>query len=113
LLEGVKLARDPARDPALAPHLAGLLIPGEPPAGDKDLMRFIESNLAVYGHPTSTVPMGGPADPWAVVDSRGAVRGVHGLRVVDASIIPQAPSTVTNLTTIMLAERIHRLVYAP
>jgi choline dehydrogenase len=112
LLEGVKLARDLARDPALAPHLAGLLIPGELPTGDEDLLRFIEANLAVYGHPTSTAPMGGPADPWAVVDARGAVKGVHALRVVDASIIPQVPSTVTNLTTIMLAERIHRLVYA-
>jgi choline dehydrogenase len=112
LLEGVKLARDLAHDPAVAPYLAGLLIPGELPSGDADLMQIIESNVAVYGHPTSTVPMGGPADPWAVVDSRGAVKGLDALRVVDASIIPRVPSTVTNLTTIMIAERIHRLVYA-
>ena len=112
MLEGVKLARDLARDPALAPYLAGRLIPAELPDEDEDLIRFIQSNLAVYGHPTSTAPMGGPGDPWAVVDSRGAVNGLDALRVVDASIIPHVPSTVTNLTTIMLAERIHRLVYA-
>ena len=56
--------------------------------------------------------MGGSSDPWAVVDSVGAVKGVSGLRIVDASIIPEVPSAVTNLTVIMLAERIHQRVYA-
>ena len=65
-----------------------------------------------YGHPTSTVPMGGSGDPWAVVDSVGAVKGVSGLRVADASIIPEVPSSTTNVTTIMLAERIYQRVYA-
>ena len=55
--------------------------------------------------------MGGPADPQAVVDPVGTVKGVSGLRVVDASIIPDIPSTVTNLTVMMLAERIHQRVY--
>lgn len=50
--------------------------------------------------------MGGDADGAAVVDAAGRVRGVQGLRVVDASIFPEIPSTPTNLTTIMLAERI-------
>ena len=48
----------------------------------------------------------GDADRFGVVDSRGRVRGMQGLRVVDASIFPEIPSTPTNLTTIMLAERI-------
>ena len=48
------------------------------------------------------VIVGGPADEWAVVDA-----GLHGLRVVDASIIPSMPSTPTHLTVIMLAEHIH------
>jgi choline dehydrogenase len=47
-----------------------------------------------------------------VVDSLGVVKGLSGLRVVDASIIPRAPSTVTNLTTITLAERIYQRAYA-
>lgn len=111
MLEATKLARALAADPALAPLLADELAPGYDGGDDSELMRIVESNFAVYGHPTSTVPMGGPADPWAVVDSRGAVTGVSGLRVVDASIMPEGPSTVTNLTTIMIAERIARLVY--
>jgi choline dehydrogenase len=56
--------------------------------------------------------MGGPGDPWSVVDSRGAVKGVDGLRVIDASIMPDVPSVAINPTTIMIAERIARVVYA-
>ena len=76
------------------------------------LAQVIASNTAVFGHPTATVPMGGSSNPWAVVDSVGAVKGVSGLWVVDASIIPEVPSAVTNLTVIMLAERIYQRVYA-
>ncbi len=54
---------------------------------------FIAGNVSTYYHPTSTAPMGGPADPQAVVDPVGAVKGVSGLRVM------------------MLAERIYRRVY--
>ena len=56
--------------------------------------------------------MGGPEDPWAVVDAVGAVNGLAGLRVVDASILPEIPSCATNLTTIMVAERVYERVYA-
>jgi choline dehydrogenase len=55
--------------------------------------------------------MAGPDDPWAVVDSLGAVRGLVGLRVVDASIVPQVRSAPTDLTTIMMAEHIAKKAY--
>ena len=112
LLEGVKLGRAIARNQVFAPLIAGELTPGDAVADDETLAQVIAANLAVYGHPTSTVPMGGSGDPWAVVDSVGAVRGVSGLRVVDASIIPEVPSAPTNVTVIMLAERIFQRVYA-
>ena len=105
MLEGVKLSRAIARTPCFAPFLAGELLPGDA-VDDNALATFIPSSVAVYGHPTSTVPMGGPGDPGAVVDSAGAVKGRSGLRVIDASIIPEIPSAPTNLTVIMLAERI-------
>jgi len=112
MLEGVKLGRAIARNQVFAPFTAGELIPGDAVADDDSLAQTIAANLAIYGHPTATAPMGGSDDPWAVVDSVGAVKGVNGLRVVDASIIPDIPSTAINLTVIMLAERIFQRVYA-
>jgi choline dehydrogenase len=79
---------------------------------DETLARVIREQLASYQHPTSTAPMGTDDDPWAVVDPSASVRGVGGLRVVDASILPSVPSTTTNVTTIMLAEHIARRYYA-
>src|SRR3954447_4482006 len=111
MLEGVRLARKIGRNPALARFLELEILPGDA-VGDDQLADAIASNLASYGHPAATVPMGGAKDPWAVVDSRGAVRGIDGLRVVDASIMPVVPSVALNPTTIMIAERIAKAVYA-
>jgi choline dehydrogenase len=111
MLEGVKLARRIGRNPALAQFLELEIIPGDA-VGDYQLADAIASNLASYGHPTATAPMGGPQDSWAVVDSRGAVKGIDGLRVIDASIMPVVPSVALNPTTIMIAERIATSVYA-
>jgi choline dehydrogenase len=111
MLEGVKLARKIGRNPALARFLELELLPGDA-VGDEELAGAIASNLASYGHPCATAPMGGPEDPWAVVDSRGAVKGIEGLRVIDASIMPVVVSVALNPTTIMIAERIAQAVYA-
>jgi choline dehydrogenase len=111
MLEGVKLARKIGRNPALAQFLELELMPGDA-VGDDRLADVIAANLASYGHPAATAPMGGPQDPWAVVDSQGAVKGIDGLRVVDASIMPVVPSVALNPTTIMIAERIAKGVYA-
>jgi choline dehydrogenase len=111
MLEAVKLGRAIVRNQVFAPFTAGELIPGDA-VTDDTLAQVIAGNLAIYGHPTSTAPMGGPGDPWTVTDSVGAVNGVSGLRVADASIIPDIPSAAINLTVIMLAERIFQRVYA-
>jgi choline dehydrogenase len=111
MLEGVRLARRIGRHPVLARFIELEIIPGDS-VGDDQLADAVTSNLASYGHPTATAPMGGPDHPWAVVDTYGAVRGVSGLRVVDASVIPVVPSVAINPTTIMLAERIAKTVNA-
>lgn len=111
MLEGVQLGRAIAHDRVFAPFVEAELAPGDA-VNDDALAQVITANLAIYGHPTSTAPMGGPGDPWAVVDSVGAVKGVSGLRVADASIIPDVPSSTTNVTVIMLAERIYQRAYA-
>ena len=111
MLEGVKLAREIGRNPALAQFLELEILPGDA-VGDDQLADVIASNLASYGHPVATAPMGGPEDPWAVVDSHGAVKGIDRLRVVDASIMPVVTSVALNPTVIMIAERIANTVYA-
>ena len=110
MVEGVQLARKIGRNPALAQFLELELMPGDT-VGDDQLPDVIAFNLASYGHPVATAPMGGPEDPWAVVDSRGAVKGIEGLRVIDASITPVVPSVAISPTTIMIAERIAKAVY--
>jgi hypothetical protein len=68
-------------------------VPGDA-VGDDELVEVIAANLATYGHPTSTVPMGGADDPRAVVDSQAAVHGLSNVRVIDASIIPDIPAAL-------------------
>ena len=101
MVEGVELGRAIARNAVFAPFAAGEMSPGPVDS----VAETVAANIAIYGHPTSTAPMG------EVVDSLGAVHGVSGLRVVDAAIIPVIPSSTTNVTVIMLAERIYQRVY--
>jgi choline dehydrogenase len=57
-------------------------------------------------HPVGTARMGLATDPGAVVDQHGRVHGVDNLRVVDASVMPDIPRANTNLTCIMIGERV-------
>ena len=106
LVEVVTLARRIARYEPLAGVIAEELAPGPAIATQNDLIATIRSGLTVFYHATSTCPMGGTGDSAAVVDRTGRVRGVQGLRVVDASIFPEPLSAPINLTTLMVAERI-------
>ena len=75
-------------------------------ADDDALAEHIRQNVAGTFHPLGTCRMGAPGDRSAVVDAQGRVRGIAGLRVVDASIMPTAPRGNTNIPTIMVAEKI-------
>jgi choline dehydrogenase len=108
MLEGIKLSRSIGRDDIFAQTSAFEMLPGDSIQDDVTLQSVISQQIRAYEHPTSTAPMGGDDDEWAVVDEMGTVRGFSKLRVIDASIIPQVPSTATNLTTIMLAEHIYK-----
>jgi len=108
LLEGVKLSREIGRAKAFASVTGGEVVPGDQFRDDAELLRLIDEQVGSFQHATSTAPMGGDSDEWAVVDGAGAVLGVANLRVIDASIIPEVPSVPTNLTTIMVAEHIYR-----
>jgi 5-(hydroxymethyl)furfural/furfural oxidase len=73
---------------------------------DDALAEHIRQNVAGTFHPVGTCRMGAANDRDAVVDTAGRVRGIAGLRVIDASIMPTAPRGNTNIPTIMLAEKI-------
>ncbi|SFO43339.1 GMC family oxidoreductase [Sphingomonas sp. OK281] len=98
-----------ARDIMAREPIASLVVDDDlrgPGASPDELDIAIRIGLTTFLHGTSTVPMGGDDDPAAVVDGWGRVKGVRGLRVVDASIFPEAVSVPVNLTTIMVAERV-------
>jgi choline dehydrogenase len=111
LLEGVKLARRIGRTSPLSTLIDSELAPGPAALSDEQIIDSIRSTLDTYHHPTSTAPMGLADDPAAVVDPEGRVHGLEGLRVVDASIFPDAISVATNITTIATAEHIAERYY--
>jgi choline dehydrogenase len=106
LVEAVRLSRKIGRTAPFSSLIDHEMAPGNAVDDGEALRTNIRSNVAAYLHPTSTVPMGADSDPTAVVDAWGKVRGIEALRVVDASILPDIPSVPTNVTTIMVAERI-------
>ncbi|MCA1474219.1 GMC family oxidoreductase [Bradyrhizobium sp. NBAIM08] len=108
MIEAVKLSRKIAATAPFRDVLASEMFPGGAVRDDIALENAIVEQVDGYSHPTSSVPMGAAEDPDAVVDSRGKVRGVEGLHVVDASIMPDIVSAPTNVTTIMMAEAIAR-----
>jgi choline dehydrogenase len=105
MIEVVTLADAIGRSEPFAGMVEADIFPPKPIA-DKALRAHLRTNVQTYAHPTSTVPMGKDDDSTAVVDAWGKVRGIGNLHVIDASIMPEVPSTPTNLTTIMIAERI-------
>jgi 5-(hydroxymethyl)furfural/furfural oxidase len=81
---------------------------------DDALAEHIREHVAGTFHPVGTCRMGGASDRDAVVDTAGRVRGIAGLRVIDASIMPTVPRGNTNIPTIMVAEKISdAIVSAP
>jgi choline dehydrogenase len=106
LVEAVQLSRKIGRTAPFSDLIDHEIAPGKSVDNGEALRAHIVASIAAYLHATSTVPMGPDSDPTAVVDRWGKVRGVEALNVVDASILPDIPSVATNVTTIMVAERI-------
>ncbi|MBR0693899.1 choline dehydrogenase [Bradyrhizobium lablabi] len=102
-IDGIRILRKILAAPALNAYCAEEVYPGPKTVSDEDLLDFCRNTGSTVYHPTSTCRMGN--DPLAVVDQRLKVRGIEGLRVVDASIMPDLMSGNTNAPTIMIAEK--------
>lgn len=94
--------------PALAKYLPEEWRPGVQFQTDEELATLAGDIANTIFHPIGTAKMGREDDPDAVVDTRLRVRGIEGLRVVDASIMPVIPSGNTNAPTLMIAEKASR-----
>jgi choline dehydrogenase len=87
-------------------------MPGPQFRSEEELARAAGDIGTTIFHPVGTCKMGAAADPAAVVDGRLRVRGVAGLRVVDASVMPAVPSGNINATVIAIAEKAADLIVA-
>ncbi len=103
LREGVKMAREVFAQHAFDEFRGAELMPGANVRTDAEFDAFVRENAETIYHPVGTAKMG--VDAMAVVDGQLRVRGVEGLRVVDASVIPTLVSGNTNAPTIMIAEK--------
>ncbi len=104
--EGVKILRDVFLQPAFDPYRGPEVWPGPSVRTDADVDAFIRRTAETIYHPVGTCKMGSEGDAQAVVDTHCRVRGVQGLRIVDASVMPTLVGGNTNAPTIMIAEKV-------
>jgi choline dehydrogenase len=93
---------------ALEPYAEAEIAPGAAVQSDEELDRYIRASATPDIHTVGTCRMG--SDGMAVVDSQLRVRGIEGLRVVDASVMPRVPSGNTNIPVMMVAEKAADLI---
>ena len=110
--ESVKIGRRVAEQAALSPYRREELAPGDDVATDEQIDAWVRATAQTIYHPVGTCRMGAKDDTRAVVDAELRVRGLQGLRVVDASVMPTLVSSNTNAPTIMIAEKAADLIKA-
>lgn len=103
MIDILRICRQLAASPILRRYIVEERQPGPAVQTDEELLDYVRSNSGTTYHPVGTCRMGG--DPGAVVDPRLRVRGIEGLYVVDASIMPSLISGNTNLPTVMIGEK--------
>ncbi len=107
-LKGLRLAREILRQPALRPFVLAERLPGDSVESDAELLDYAYRTCKTDHHPVGTCAMG--TGPDAVTTPELKLRGLLGLRVVDASVMPFVPSCNTNAPTIMIAEKAADLI---
>ena len=101
--DAIRITREIMSQPALDNYRGREISPGIECQSDAELDEFVRNHAETAFHPCGTCKMG--YDEMAVVDGEGRVHGLEGLRVVDASIMPQIITGNLNATTIMIGEK--------
>lgn len=110
LLDGVRLARKLLQTRALAPYVAAETLPGPDVQAEDELLDYVRRYGVSSYHLNGTARMGPPSDATAVVDAQLRVHGIAGLRVADASVMPDIPSANTCAASMMIGEKAADLV---
>ncbi len=103
--DALRIVRKVVSQPALAPYRPEEYKPGAHLVSDEELALGAGQVASTIFHPVGTAKMGTDSDPTAVLDARLRVRGIGGLRVIDASAMPRITSGNTNSPTMMMAEK--------
>ena len=104
MVKAVKISREIFATKAFAPWVGPELMPADDPKTDDELRAFLRATADSYHHQVGSCKMG--TDDLAVVDPELRVRGVAGLRIADASVMPVVPSGNCNAGIMMIAERL-------
>ena len=105
MVEGIKLARKIVARPAMAEWAGAELYPGPDVQTDEEIADYISRTHNTVYHPTGSVRMGAADDDSSPLDPRLRVKGVTGLRVADASVMPEITTVNPNITVMMIGER--------
>jgi choline dehydrogenase len=105
LVEGMRIGRELAATAPLSQELRGELLPGVAVQDDAAIANYIRSTVRTDWHPVGTCRMGRSDDPMSVVSETLGVHGIEGLKVIDASVMPNIISANTNAPTMALADR--------
>ena len=108
--ECVHVARRIAESPAFSGFRSREIDPGPEVRSDEEIDAWVRRTATTSWHPSGTCAMGDPAAARTVVDPETRVKGVAGLRIVDASIMPSIASSNLNAVVMMMAERASDLI---
>jgi len=110
LVAGIRMLREIYAQPSFRERFDAEMLPGAAAKYDEDLLDFARKGGGTVFHCAGTCRMGDADDPDAVVDPQLRVRGVEGLRVIDASVMPSVTSANTNAASLMIGERGARMI---
>ncbi len=110
MIDGVRKAREILASKAFEKYQSREIGPGPEAQSDEEILAFLRKRSETIYHPIGTCKMGDPTDPMTVVDPSLKLKGVEGLRVVDASVMPSLIGGNTNAPTIMIAEKAAEMI---